>query len=118
MKKLSDYKGEDTIEVIANLYEPFSKILANDEVKEAFQGGGSMIKVAVETLKRCKKEVSEILLIIDPTPINGVNVFFRFLGFLNDLAEDEMFSDFFTSAGQGKTTAFGGLTESIEEDKQ
>lgn len=114
MKKLSDYKGEDAIEIVAELFEPFSQILENPEVKEIFKTEKKVVKIAGAVLKTSKKEVEQILLIIDPAPLTAVNVLFRFISFLNDLMEDEQFSDFFTSALQEIATDSGELMGNTE----
>lgn len=100
MKKLSDYKGEDAIELWADLVEPLAVILSDEEVSKAFQNK-SILEIAKQILKTHAKESSEILLRIDPSELNGLNVIVRFVDLLNELESNEDVKGFFGFAEQG-----------------
>lgn len=103
MQKLSDYKGDEAIDLWADLLDPLTEILTESEVREALEAGKSKVAVAKIALKTHKKEAAEILLRIDPTPIDGLNFILRLAALLADVGKNEEIGGFFGYAGQGKT---------------
>lgn len=121
MKRLSDYKGQEAIDLWADLFDPLSDILTNtDTVKTLQKRGVPLISKAQDLLKRHSKEVSEILLRIDPAPINGLNAVTRCVALLNEVMESEEAKSFFGFADQEKEdgASFGSATENIEGAKK
>ena len=108
MKKLSDYKGEDAIELWADLLEPLSSIISDEKVAGLMKPGNPAILLAKQILKSKKKEASEILLRIDPEPLTGLNIIARLVGIINEMEEDEDIRNFFTSPGQTITKESSG----------
>lgn len=100
MKKLSDYKGDEALELWGDLMEPIMTMLADDEVQKIYKSGKPKVFIATELLKMHKKEVSQILLRIDPTPLDGMNVVIRLVGLLTDFSTVPEIASFFESAGQ------------------
>lgn len=94
MKKLSDYKNEEAIELWANILDPVTRIFQD----KALKGTGTMAEKASKIMKLHPKEASEIVLAIDPTPITGLNFIARILGLLIEIENAEEFADFFGSA--------------------
>lgn len=117
MKKLSDYKGEQAIELWAELIEPLTAVLADKEVAASFQSNKSVLSIAKTVLKLHPKEISDILLTIDDTPLNGLNVVIRFVDLLNELQTNDDVKSFFGFAGQEKeqSKSFGSATENTED---
>lgn len=105
MQKLSDFKGDEAIELWADLLEPLTEILTDSEVKKAVESGRSKIAIAQIVLKNHKKEAVEIMLRIDPTPIDGLNVVLRLVALLTDIGQNEEIKGFFGYAEQGQTAA-------------
>lgn len=120
MKKLSDYKGEEAIELWADLFDPLSVVLTDKELAQVVQQGGSKVKIASTILKNHKKEAEEILLRIDPTPIDGLNIVIRTVGIIAEIGKDETTKSFFGFAEQEKTDGerFGSATESTKADEK
>lgn len=98
--KLSDYKNEDALDLLADLLEPVAEIAADTEVVEAFKGKTKLeaIKIAI---KKHKKEVVEILARIENTPVEeySFNVFTLPLKVL-EILNDKDLLDFFAMQGQ------------------
>lgn len=100
--KLSDYKGEDAIEVLADIIEPLAIILADNEIRELVQDKTTRtapIKLVKPALKNHKKEVLEILARIENVPVDEyaetVNVFtlpMQVLDFINDKNVQSLFT--------------------------
>ena len=103
MKKLSDYQGDEAIELWADLLDPISAILANDKLKKIVESGKSKILIAKEILKTNKKEAAEILQRIDPEPIDALNIVVRLIGLLTEIGENDEVKSFFGFAEQAQT---------------
>lgn len=116
MKKLSDYKDNDAIELWGELLDPMSRILGDPNVAGAIRRGKPALIIASEIMKTHKDEAKEIMLRIDPTPIDGINFVTRLTSIVMDFINNESLKDFFKSAGQEKTDAesIGSVTENIE----
>lgn len=118
MKTLSDYKDEEAIELWARLLDPFVNIFKDKDVMGMFRSKKPSILIAQELLKSHKKEASDILLAIDPTPLNGLNILVRLVAMINEMTEDETLRSFFgLSAGANKhETSSGPATENIKDN--
>lgn len=117
MKKLSDYKGDESIELWAEMLEPFMEILADENVSKELSSGKPVMSVVAEILKKHKTEAKKILLAIDDTPVNAVNFPIRLLSLFTDLMNDEAAKDFFKSAAQEIKVeeSFGSPTANTED---
>lgn len=98
MKKLSDYKDDASIELWGDLLEPMSKILGDKEVITAMESGKSMIGIATCILKKHTAEAKTIMLRVDDTPLNGLNIIFRLKDIISEIMEGETAAGFFGSA--------------------
>lgn len=95
-KKITDYKNEDAIELLADLVEPCSVILADEEIKNEKK----QTKAISIALKKYKKEVISILARIEDVPVdkyecNALTLPFKIIEMLNDKAVQ----DFLESLG-------------------
>ena len=118
MKKLSDYQGAEAIELWADLLEPFMTIFTSEKVKSGFTKGLPAMDLATIVLKSNPKEAEKILLRIDNTPVNGVNVLMRLMALINDMISDEDAQSFFGFAAQAKEAdvSSGSATENTEDN--
>lgn len=116
MKKLSDFKGEEAIELWTDLLDPISVILTDDDFQKVVRSGQSRIVIAKEILKSHKKEAVEIMLRVDPEPIDGLNIVLRLVGLLTDIGSRPEIKSFFGYGDQMKTQneSGGSPTESTE----
>lgn len=116
MKKLSDYQGEEAIELWADLLDPLTEILTDEKVRAVVQSGQSRLAIAKEILKEHQKEAAQIMLRVDPEPINGLNIILRLVALLSDIGQNDEVKGFFGYAVQAQTdTESSGLpTESTE----
>ena len=116
MKKLSDYQGEAAIDLWADLMDTASVIINDPKVRK--KSGGSRIALAKTMLKLHKKEVCKILLRIDDTPINGLNILVRLLGLLEEAFDDPYLRAFFGMQSQNETEeSSGSATENTKEEE-
>lgn len=113
MKKLSDYKGDEAIELWADLLDPLNEILSDDNVRKVIQSGQSKLLIAKEILKAHKKEAADILTRVDPTPLDGMNIVLRLVALLADIGSNDEIKGFFGYAEQAQTedASSGSVTE-------
>ena len=116
MKGLSDYKGDEAIELWADLLEPISEILGDDKIAKVVKSGASKMKIAGEILKKHRKEAEEIMLRIDPEPIDGLNIIVRLMSIIVEIGNREDIRSFFGYAEQAQTDGESSTsaTESTE----
>ena len=95
MKKVSDYQGEEALELWADLIEPMSEILVDPEMKKVFESKKSNFAKISAVIRAHKKEVIAILSRIDDTPVNGINIVARALSLLKELGDNKEFASFF-----------------------
>jgi len=67
MRKLSEIKGEEALDVLAEILEPIVTIVNDEEVREGFET--NVAKCVSVALKKYKKEILEIF-----ASINGKSV--------------------------------------------
>lgn len=109
MKKLTDYKDEEAIELWADLLDPFVEIVGDKEIAGLLRSGKPKLEIAKEVLKRYKKEAAQILLRIDPTPIDGLNIVARLVDLLNEIGTNPTVKAFFASQAEAqKSRKFSG----------
>lgn len=109
MKRLSDYKDEAAIDLWADIIEYASPIVSDEEVRKIAQDKDkSNLELAKEMVKRHKKEVCSILLAIDDTPINGINILTRLIELVNEIGESPEIADFFGFSGQNEAEESSG----------
>ena len=115
MKRFSDYRGEEAIDLWADLLEPLTNIFSDEEIRKTMTAGGPVMLKAKAILKTHKKDAVDMLLRIDPTPIDGLNVIARLVELFNEIQNSEYFADFFGSVSQERTESesFGSVTENI-----
>lgn len=117
MKRLSDYKGDDAIELWADLLESITKILSDKAVADTVKGGKPVLMIAREILKTHKNDATKILLRIDNSPINGLNILLRLAGLIEEISESEEIKSFFGFPVPSVKTdngSSGSVTESTE----
>lgn len=117
MKRLSDYKGEEALNLWVDLLEPITNIFADKEMITAFKSGKPKMLVAKDLLSKHREDAEKILLRIDDTPLNGLNVLTRLVAIIVDIGENEDIKPFFASAVQGKmeNESSGSPTENTED---
>lgn len=94
--KLSEYKNEQALDILADILEPSSKIFSDKEVKKAFETGDK-IKGIKTVIKTHKKEIIEILAVLDGVPVveyecNVLTLPVKLLEILNDTDLTSFFS--------------------------
>ena len=118
MKKLSDYKDDEAIELWADLLDPLTAILTDEEIRKVISYGKSRMDIAKAILKKHKSEALEIMLRVDPEPVNGLNIVMRLIALLADIGSNDEIKSFFgyAEAANTENKFSGSATVSIEDD--
>lgn len=115
--KLSEIKGDEAFEVLADLIDPMTAIMNDDEVADAFKSLPRLAFVKI-LLKKHKRELTEILAILERTPVDEYEVSLVALPVkVMDLFNDPELAELFQSQGQTMTSS-GSATENTEVDKK
>lgn len=120
--RLSEYKGEQALDMLADLIEPVATIMADPEIERLARSGQPQVKIIKPAIKNHKKEVIEILAILDcadPSDYASKVNLFTLPAKLLEILNDPDLMSLFTSQGQTKDeTSSGSATENIEENEQ
>lgn len=116
MKKLSDYKGNDAIDLWADLLIPMSSIMGDEKVANVVRSGMPKMMIAQTILKNHADDAVEILTRIAGEPVDGLNVIMQLISLLADIGQNDDIKSFFGYAEQvNKDSESGGsVTESTE----
>ena len=119
MKKLADYKGEEAIELWADLLDSFVEIVGDKKIADMIRAKKPPLILAKEIIKTYAKQVEQILLRIDPEPLNGLNIVVRFTELLTEIGSDPTMQSFFGLSAEAKKEekSSGSATENIEENE-
>ena len=101
--KLSDIKGEQAIEAMADLMEPLAMIFADEEIQKSVKNDEPKLMLVKKMLKGHKREVIQILAILDGEKpelyeVNLLTLPRKLLEVINDPEVQSLFS----SQGQNK----------------
>ena len=113
--KLSDYKGEEALDLIVELLDPITKIMSDKQIADAYQKVSKLeaIKIAI---KNHKTEVIEILAILDGEDPKEyeVNIFTLPVKILEILNDPELIKLFGSQGQTGGAKSSGSVSENIE----
>ena len=120
--KLSDIRGEEALDVLADIIEPAAEIMADKEIANLVRSDVPKIKIAKPAIKNHKKSVIEILARIDgkepedyAKEITLVTLPLRLIELLND----PMLLEVFQSQIQTDSEAHSGsATENTEASEK
>lgn len=120
MKKLSDYKGDEAIELWADLLEPITEILGDGEIAKVLQSPQAPLMKAQAILRKYSVETEKILLRIDPEPLDGLNIIVRLTTLIVEIGQREDVRAFFGFAEQAQTAdeSGGSLTETTGDEEK
>lgn len=115
--RLSDYRGEDAIELLADIIEPASEIFGDTEFRDAVRGGASKVSIVKMVLKKHKKEVLHIMATIDgEDPDEYMPNVLTLPVKLIDMLNDEEFMQLFQLQGQTEVDASSGSAMGSTEE--
>jgi CRISPR/Cas system-associated endonuclease Cas3-HD len=118
--RLSEIKGENAIDVLADMLDPLTEMLADPKVKEVARSKSPTLIKASKILKYQKKAVLEMLAVLNQTPVEEfkpslLELPIMLAELINDIKENKELISLFQSQGQMITDApFGPATENIK----
>ena len=120
--RLSDFKGEEAIDVLADIIEPISKILTDKEIQELSKKKNVPVVAYIKPmLKNNKKETIEILARLDNKPVEEYTKTLNLLTLpaqVMDLINDPELQKLFLSQEQSELNASSTpATETTEAGK-
>lgn len=121
MSKISEITGENAIDVIADILDPLSIILADKEVEKTIKAQVPLIIKVQVVLKRQKKAILEVLAILnqkDPKEFNPslIELPIMLMNLLKDIEDNPELASLFQSQGQTTTNvSFGSVMEDTQE---
>lgn len=112
--KLSDYKNEDALDLLADLLDPVSDIMTDAEMRKVAESADRMA-IAKYVLKNKQKQVVQILARMDgKTPDKYSATITEMFAQIMDVLNDKTMLDFFASQAQKITgVSSGPVTENI-----
>ena len=116
--KLSEYRGEAALDILADLIEPAGEIMSDKKIGEVFKE--NRFKAIGLAIKNHKKAEMQIMATMDGVPVEEYkcNVFTLPAKILQLLNDPELVQ-LFTSQGQtGDAKSSGSATESTKEQNQ
>lgn len=101
MKKLSEYKDEEALDLLADIVEPITNIWQDEAVKQAFKAEkkGRIPRMIKAIIKGHKPEVIEIMARLDGIDVKDYHCNILTLpGAIMDILRDDDLLDFFLNA--------------------
>ena len=96
MKKLSDYKDEEAVELWADLLDDIVLITSDEKIANIYRDKTkTIVQKATAILKIHPKETVRILKRIDPTEIDGVTIVVRIVDLLLEIENHPELKAFF-----------------------
>ena len=120
--KLSAIKGEKALDVLADIIEPVANIMADGKVAKLYNNGQPKIKLVKHILKHNKKEVIEILAILDGEKpkdyVEKVTVTTLPIKLLELLNDEDLIAVFRSQGQTVEQTSSGSVTENTEVEEK
>lgn len=115
--RLSDFKGEEAIEVLADMIEPVAEILGDEEIRNSIDG--NKVKLVSLILKRHSKDVIQLLAAMERESVEEyekkINLFTLPMK-LMEIVNDPDVVLLFQSQGQTRDAKFSGsASETVQE---
>ena len=118
MKKLSEFKDEEALDLLADLLDPCAEIFSDKELVGLIRSG-ERIKAVSKAIKEYKTEVVEIMAALEGVKVEDYhyNVFTLPKMVLNVINDKDLL-DFFKSQGESDSENHSGsVTENTEEEE-
>ena len=121
--KLSEIKGVDAIDAIADMLDPITAIMADDEIRKLMSmvPRPSTLTIATKIMKKKKKEILEILAVMhgeNPETFSPslIELPIMLVNLINEVQNNEELMSLFRSQHQMiSNVSFGAVTGNTEE---
>lgn len=114
MKKLSEYKDGEALDMMADMLDPLVSLTKNETFMRMINDkNASRLEIVQVVLRECKQEMMQILATLNGVPVEEYHC--SIASIIKDMSAifaDKDFTDFFESQGQKSSdTTFGSVTE-------
>lgn len=118
MKKLSEYKDEEALDMLADLIDPVVNIFGDKEVADYYRSG-VMLKAVQISIKKHKNDVINMLSILEGVPREEYHCNLLTLPkvLLNIFNDPELTSFFEEQSEKDSETPSGSVTENTEDEE-
>lgn len=112
MKKLSEYKDDEALDLLAEMLEPCVEVFSDKELVTLIRTDTKM-KAIQYAIKHHKREIVEIMAILNGVPVENFHYnVFTLPKMIVEVLNDKDLVDFFHSQGQmASQNDFGSATE-------
>lgn len=120
MKKISEFRNEEALDLLVDIIEPTARIFGDAELRKAVLRKAKKIECIKIAIKNHKSDVIEILALLDgEDPKKYDTGLVRIITKLLEVLNDEELSDFFKLQGQMVAqTSLSSVTENTEASAQ
>ena len=115
MKRLSDFKGEDAILLWVDLLDYITEIFEDEDIQKAVKANKAKFKIAKLMLEKKPQACEKLLLRIDDTPLDGLNIIVRLVEVIKEVGSDPSIQSFFGFGAQKKADESSGSATEISE---
>lgn len=99
--KLSEYQGEDALDLMADIIDPLTEIMTDENLKKLVNSKQSRLKIVQFLLREHKKEIIEIMARLDGVEAKNFKCnFYTLPKMLLEILNDEGLADLFPLLGQ------------------
>lgn len=122
--RLSDFKSEEALDVLADIIEPLTMVLSDAEIQELSKSKPAPVKYIKPMLKNHKGEIIEVLARLNNKPVEEYKKSVTLITLpkeLLDLINDPEVQSLFHSQGQTDLTSLassGSATENTEASEK
>ncbi len=117
--KLSEFKNEQALEVLADIIEPAAAICADKELAKIMKNGGKKIAAVQRLLREHKSQVIEILAALERVPVDEYQVNILTLPMrLMEILGDRELMQLFQSRGQSEAAQSSGSASDSTVDRE
>ena len=116
--RLSDYKGEEALDVLADIIEPLANIITDEEIQEMAKKDNTPVLAMVKpAIKNHKKDLIEILARLENQPVKEYEKTMNLLTLpkqVMELLNDPEVQSLFSSQGKSEITSLASSSSAME----
>ena len=116
--KLSDYKGEEALDVLADIIEPLAMIISDKEIQElSKQKNVPAVRFIKPAIKNHKRELIQVLARLENQPVEEYEktiTIFTLPSQVLDLINDPEVQSLFRSQGKSQVTQLASSSSATE----
>ena len=116
--RLSEYKGEEALDVLADIIEPLANIIADEEIQKLNkQANTPLIAMVKPAIKNHKKDLIEILARLENQPVEQYEKNMSLLTLpkqVMELLNDSEVQSLFQSQGKSEITSLASSSSAME----